>query len=51
MPAKPREVVAVRPALAGVRFKTPGRRPPSAWRRVRREVGGWVAYLFSWWRY
>ncbi len=23
----------------------------SSWRRMRRKVGGWVAYLVSWYRY
>jgi len=25
--------------------------PRSSWRRMRRTVGSWVAYLVSWYRY
>jgi len=25
--------------------------PLTPWRRLRRSVGGFAAYLFSWWRY
>ncbi|HEV3278646.1 MAG TPA: hypothetical protein VG860_17650 [Terriglobia bacterium] len=44
-----REYPAAKPFPAPRRRKAP--QPPGTLRRIRRQVGGFVAYLCSWWRY
>jgi hypothetical protein len=41
----------VRPYTRPAFTRRPPPAPPSAARRVRRSMGGFVAYLASWWRY